>query len=227
MYPQRSLRLACLLIGAIACLPLVASAASVAERDYADASRLKPDLRNGARLFESCAACHGGDGQGNDDDGVPRIAGQFPQIIIRQLVDYRHEKRIDSQMQAVADRHQWQGARDLADVAAYAAGLRTAQPAQTGRGEYLEAGARLYAARCAGCHGASGQGDGKDPVPRLAGQHYRYLLRQFHDALDGRRPQLGRSHGRILEDLDREGLQGLADLLSRMDASPEEPRAGR
>jgi cytochrome c553 len=52
-------------------------------------------------------------------------------------------------------------------------------------------------------------------VPRLAGQHYAYLLRHLYDAIDGRRPQMSGSHAAMLKDLDRDALQGIADLLSR------------
>ena len=197
------------------CVPLVALAASSAQQDYFDAAASRPDLQNGAMLYAACAACHGASGEGNAVASVPRIAGQWPQVIIRQLVNYRHAQRMDPQMERNADRHLLGKAQDVADVAAYAASLRAPVPAQTGRGEYLALGAAIYGARCSGCHGAEGQGDAAAVVPRLAGQHEPYLLRQFHDALEGRRPQLGLSHDRYLHDLDRDALLGLADMLSR------------
>lgn len=196
--------------------PLVVLGAPSAQQDYLDAVRTKPDLQNGAALFGTCAACHGANGGGSADDNVPRIAGQFRQVVIRQLVDYRYDKRVDPQMQRIADRHQQLTARQMGDVAAFAASLQAGPPAVSGRADYLQPGAQAYARRCASCHGAAGEGDGAAVVPRLAGQHSRYLLRQFNDALDGRRPQLARSHGDYLQDLDREVLQGMADALSRM-----------
>lgn len=114
------------------------------------------------------------------------------------------------------DGHLLRTAQDLADVAAHAASLRAATPPGTGQGAYLAQGTRLYATRCRSCHGDAGGGRAADAqAPRLGGQHYAYLLRQFHDALDGRRPKLAQSHDQYLRDLDREGLQGLADFLSR------------
>jgi cytochrome c553 len=206
------------IIGLVAALamPLLATAAASAQRDYQDAARAKPDLQHGAQLFTRCAACHGVDGGGEVNGNAPRLAGQLPQVLIRQLVDYRHASRRDPLMESVADGHLLRTAQDTADVAAFAAALRPRAAAAAGPGNSLEQGAALYAARCRNCHGAAGQGVGDAPVPRLAGQHYAYLLRQFHDALDGRRPQLAGSHDPLLRDLDRDGLQGLADALSRM-----------
>lgn len=98
-------------------------------------------------------------------------------------------------------------------------------------------GAELYAA-CAGCHGADGggdpdglvpalaghgavgQGDGAEGVPRLAAQHYEYLLRQMNDAAQGRRPSMPQEHVRLLEELDVQDFVGVADYLSRQIAGP-------
>jgi cytochrome c553 len=204
------------LVAALA-MPLPAVAAASAQRDFQDAARAKPDPQHGAQLFTRCAACHGADGGGQINGNAPRLAGQLPQVLIRQLVDYRYASRRDPLMEPVADGHLLRTAQDIADVAAFAAALQPRTAAASGPGAYLEQGATLYAARCRSCHGVAGQGAADAPMPRLAGQHYAYLLRQFHDALDGRRPQLARSHDPLLRDLDRDGLQGLADVLSRMD----------
>ncbi len=197
-------------------LPLLASAGASAQQDFLDATLARPDLAHGEQLFEGCARCHGPEGAGSSEDNVPRIAGQHPRVIIRQLVDYRYDRRLDPQMEAVASRHLLQ-AQDIADLASFITTLRPRTATVVGRGEYLELGQSLYRARCDSCHGTRGQGSGSDLVPRLAGQHYVYLLRQFHDALEGRRPQLSQSHERYWKDLDRDALQGLADVLARMD----------
>jgi cytochrome c553 len=149
---------------------------------------------------------------------APRIAGQFAGVIIRQLLDYRYNKRSDPRMEGLVEGHVVQSAQDLADVAAFAALLKPASPAADGgEGADVQQAARLYSARCGACHGAAARGDEAALIPRLAGQNYAYLLRQFHDALEGRRPKLGSSHAADLRDLGRDELEGLADVLSRMD----------
>jgi cytochrome c553 len=37
------------------------------------------------------------------------------------------------------------------------------------------------------CHGARGEGDVKEHIPAIAGQHYPYLLRQFDNIRTGKR----------------------------------------
>jgi cytochrome c553 len=203
---------------ALVAMSLPAQAVSSAQQDFQDAVAAQPDRANGQRLFAPCITCHGADGGGNANGKVPRIAGQLPRVIIRQLVDYKYDQRRDPQMEPVASGHLLKDARQFADVADYAASLRPAAQAGRGSGAGLVAARSVFAARCAACHGDAGQGNELLPAPRLAGQHFAYLLRQFHDALEGRRPKLAESHAAVLEDLDRNGLESLADVLSRMSA---------
>jgi cytochrome c553 len=53
-------------------------------------------------------------------------------------------------------------------------------------------------------------------VPRVAGLQYEYLLRQLHDTVDGRRPNMRAQHLRLLESADMEDLEGFADYMSRL-----------
>jgi cytochrome c553 len=197
-------------------LPAAAAlAAASAQQDYVDAMRAIPDSSRGAVLFAPCASCHGQDGGGNPDGSVPRIAGQHRQVTIRQFVDYRFGRRGDPRMQHIADRHLLPDAQALADVAEFIVSLQPLAPAGTGSGTRAEAGWRIYLERCSACHGAVGEGDAGVLAPRLARQHYGYLLRQIRDAVEGRRPGLAASHGQLLQDLGSDALQDLADTLSR------------
>ncbi|HTQ36966.1 MAG TPA: c-type cytochrome [Steroidobacteraceae bacterium] len=204
------------MLAAAVCAPLAAWAVSTAQQDYTEAARAVPDMERGAALFIRCAACHGADAGGSDNGNVPRIAGQYPGVIIRQLVDYRYDKRVDPLMERVADGHLLQSAQQIADVAAFAAALHPQARARTGPGDHVMQGTKIYAARCSSCHGTSGQGNEEMLVPCLAGQNYAYLLRQLDAAVEGRRPQLAGSHAGYLQDLDQTAVQGLADALSRM-----------
>ncbi len=212
-------RIAAIFVLATVALPLVALAASTSRKEYLDAVRSKPDHDRGAVLFENCATCHGAAGGGTIDGSIPRIAGQHFRVIVKQLVDYRHNKRWDPRMERYADRHVLMNAQAIADVAAYAASLDRRAPRGTGHGAHLEKGQQVYAARCRSCHGPAGEGNEKELIPRIAGQHYEYVLRQLYDAVDGRRPNFSRAHVRLLGKLDRDELVGLADALSRADWS--------
>lgn len=207
-----------LALAAMVSMSSVVLAVSSAQQDFQDAVNAQPDRANGQRLFAPCIACHGADGGGNANGKVPRIAGQLPRVIIRQLVNYKYDQRRDPLMEPVASGHLLQNAQQFADVADYASSLRPAAAVGRGSGAHLDAAREFFGARCAACHGDTGQGNELLVAPRLAGQHQAYLLRQFHDALEGRRPALAESHESLFKDLDRDGLQGLADLLSRMSA---------
>jgi cytochrome c553 len=153
---------------------------------------------------------------GQADGSAPVIAAQHRGVVLRQLVDYRYGLRWDLRMEHVAQMRNLQMPQDLADVAAYVATLvQQNERIGMGRGEHLALGARRFVERCAECHGATGQGDAGKSVPKLAGQHHAYLLRQFLDVLEGRRPALGASHRRLLTDFDLAVADGIADYLSR------------
>ena len=74
------------------------------------------DQRPGAELASGlCASCHGDDGLTVSDD-FPKLAGQSPEAIYKQLSDFRSGARVNDQMSAVA---QTLTTDQLAQVAAY------------------------------------------------------------------------------------------------------------
>jgi cytochrome c553 len=175
------------------------------------------DLRHGANLFSQCASCHGADGAGAADGSTPRIAGQHQSVVRKQLDDFRSGRRVNFRMSELADRHHLATPQDVADVAIYVSQLPAAGQRGLGDGTRATAGALLFGARCASCHRADGGGNAAKAVPRLAGQHYGYLVRQMYDAVDGRRPALPQLHATRIEPLDYDQVRGIADYLSRIE----------
>ena len=197
-------------------LPLGVQADSATVQEYQAVLRSTADVVHGAQLFDTCAACHGLKGAGQSDGTVPAIAGQQFGVLVRQLVNFRHDKRWDERMQHFTDNHHLAGAQDIADVAAYVNGLSATRSLGQGSGEQLKRAANLYKQRCAPCHGESAEGDGDKGSPRLAGQHYVYLLGQLDNAKMGRRPDFPPEHVRLDESIGRPDLLGIADYLSRL-----------
>jgi len=205
----------------------VAFAASTAQRELASALRATPNAVNGEALFDNCASCHGADGGGEANGSTPRIAGQHFRVLVKQLVDFRAGKRWDFRMEDAAAKNHLTGAQDIADVADYISRLDRAESRGIGSGEFVEEGKQIYARECKSCHGPDAQGT-EDGVPRLAGQHYGYLMRQMYDAVDNRRPPLSRLHGKRLAPFDFEQIRALADYLARVgwqggEAAPSGP----
>jgi cytochrome c553 len=150
----------------LAALPLIGIAASAAREEFAAVMRRNADPENGKQLYETCAACHGVAGGGVSDGTVPAIAGQHYRVIVKQLVDFRHDRRWDIRMEHFTDRHRLPDPQQLADLAGYVSGLpRTNHPGGADP-ELLQRGANVYFARCEQCHGASGQGTAEALVPR-------------------------------------------------------------
>ena len=81
MVRKSMLVLAGLILGA-AVMWLVGNRGPAYQVDAAAAER-------GQALYRVCAACHGEDGAGNPDTQAPRLAGQHPWYLERQLRNFR------------------------------------------------------------------------------------------------------------------------------------------
>jgi cytochrome c553 len=202
-----------------AALPGLAPASSIAQDEFQLVLLATPNLEHGAALYDTCAACHGPTGAGAHDGSVPAIGGQHFKVIARQLVDFRHGKRWDERMAHFANTHHLRDAQEIADVAAYANALSPAHDPDIGPGESLPQGAQVYANVCASCHGRNAEGDSVHAIPRLAGQHYEYLLKQMHDVVERRRPDYSPDHLVLFGRLQQAEFSGVADYLARMDAN--------
>jgi cytochrome c553 len=195
-----------------------APGASSARAEFLEAAKLTPDADRGSKHYETCAACHGSAGLGVSDGSVPAIAGQHGSVLLKQLVDFRHDQRWDERMQHFTDRHHLASAQDLTDVAAFVSRLPRfpAMADSIGDGAFLQEGARVYFRVCEACHGPLGQGDVLRLRPRLAGQHYEYLLRQLGETAAGYRPGMDPAHVERLKKITPEQMRGVADYLSRV-----------
>jgi cytochrome c553 len=206
----------CALAAVVLPAPPSLQADTESDTEYRAALGSKIDTAHGQVLFRTCARCHGSDAGGAADGNIPALAGQHFRVLVRQLVDYRHDERWDVRMEHFADFPYLIFAQDVADVAAYLSLQHGPSAPVPGSGEYLEHGRRVYARQCARCHGSVGQGSDARGYPHLAGQHYPYLVRQMHDALEGRRPNFSRAHVRLLSQFTRDDIDSVADYLSRL-----------
>ena len=186
--------------------------------DFRNAMKLDASLGNGARLFSTCAECHGARGLGAEDGSVPAIAGQHVSVLVKQLVDFRHDRRWGERMRDIASRHHLNGPQELLDVASHAESLPRWPPLAGDGGEEAASkqGYVLYHRYCAECHGPLGLGDRLRVRPRLAGQRFQYLLRQLEETADRMRPGMDVEHVKLIGGFSPEERQAVAEYLSRL-----------
>jgi cbb3-type cytochrome c oxidase subunit III len=154
----------------------------------------KPDINRGQAIAtQVCASCHGADG--NSAGGAyPKLAGQHPEYLVKQLMDFKTQPgakqpaRNNAIMAAMAAPLSNQ---DMVNVAAYFA-AQTPKPGYAHNKNTVPLGEKIYRGgiaeravpACASCHGPTGQGI---PVqyPRLSGQWADYTVTQLNAFTQG------------------------------------------
>lgn len=129
---------------------------------------------------ERCAVCHGEQGQSVAPD-FPRLAGQNAAYVMKQLKDFASGARNSSTM---GDK-----AKQLNEEQMFAIGLfyQSMRPtltqavdsklAQVGEFVYERGNTHTSMPACVICHGTAARGTAE--LPRLAGQHPDYIVRQM------------------------------------------------
>lgn len=147
-----------------------------------------------AQVTQVCAACHGADGN-SVAPANPKLAGQFPEYLQKQLRDFMPQKGKKPARESAVMNGMVANLSDT-DVQAIASyyGGQALKPAAASNKDLAAEGQKLWrggdAARgvpaCAGCHGPSGAGI---PVqfPRLGGQYAEYVTAQLQAFRSGAR----------------------------------------
>lgn len=60
------------------------------------------DIGAGKALAIDCKSCHGGRGLGKHDSVIPSLAGQQKKYLVKQLMDFKANKRQDAVMSPIA-----------------------------------------------------------------------------------------------------------------------------
>ena len=190
--------LALIAAGAVHAAPPAPKQAGIEAKDYkwnaqdgekVEALKLKGDVKRGQEAYEVCGACHLPSGAGRPDGTFPQLAGQHTTVLIKQMADIRAGLRDNPTMYPFAAT--LTDPQELADVAVYIEKLCI--PVEHGKYEgpdaamQLAKGKELYEKECKECHGGNGEGVKDKFYPVIAGQHYKYLLRQMHEIRDGHR----------------------------------------
>jgi cytochrome c553 len=171
-----------------------------------------------------CMACHGPDGNSqplpDPAQPWPKLAGQVPEYIVKEIRDFKAGRRSNEQMSPQA---QMVPDADVADIAAYFASRKVSRE-DTARKELLAKGEQIFfkgkgrpqvVAACIGCHGLNGVGNRdwakvmvRPPVilaPAIGSQHANYLVKQLNAFRDG--------------DRNNDPAHVMSDIAARLDES--------
>jgi len=139
----------------------------------------------GKTQFQTCAACHGTEAQGNADLKAPRLSHLQPQYIEQQLRNFREgirggEGSSEAAQQMGPMAASLPDAQAIADVAAYIGTLPGGRPPAKVNGDPV-LGADYFNQFCGACHGAKAQGNVlmTAVAPTLAGASDWYLVTQL------------------------------------------------
>ena len=183
-----------------------------------------------------CMGCHGDDGNSpmlpSLAEQVPKIAGQMPEYITKQLHDYKSGRRRNGQMspqaQNVAD-------LDIDRIAAFFAAQRI-KPDVARDKNLLVRGENLYlkgrgrpaqVTACVGCHRKNGEGQRNWQkaykiapailAPAIGGQHARYVVKQLKAFRDGSRSNdRGRVMYNVARHLDDSDIAAVAEYIATL-----------
>lgn len=196
-------------LAAILALPVHAQ--SLAKRGDAAAGRIKSES-------ERCQECHGIDGNGNGESGkFAKLAGQYPEYIVKQLRDFRSGERKHDFMSMMARSLE---EADVIDIAAWYASQEKMRGDAGGEHALAQ---NLFAAgdpargiaSCAACHGANGKGNGNAGFPVIGGQEAKYLEKQLFDYKSGeRRNSAGVEMNTIARKLSDAEIRALVQYVS-------------
>lgn len=191
-------------------------AAALAVMGTASSAFAAGDAAAGQAKAAACAACHGPDGNSFNPEW-PKLAGQHPDYIAKQLKDFKAGVRQDPLMSPMAAPLSDQ---DILDLAAFFSSQKTqlgeADPNLVAAGEkvYRGGNAASGVSACAACHSPTGAGNPGAMFPRVSGQYAAYVTKQLQNFKTGARTNdAGQMMRGIASKMTDEEIQAVASYM--------------
>ncbi len=208
-----------------------APAAAVVKEEVTYPVPTAAQVAAGAKVAQTCAACHGLDGNATTDQ-FPKLAAQHVDYLVKQLHDYQPGKdgkprRVNPIMNGIAATL---SAEQIRDVAIYYS-RQPLKPAFSPKGgKDLALGQSIWMAgirdrqvpACAACHGPGGAGMASR-YPRIGGQWNAYLDAQLQLFRNDRRTNSPEMHDIASRMTDKQ-ITAVADFAAGLRAPSEQPR---
>jgi cytochrome c553 len=158
---------------------------------------------------QTCAACHGADGN-STNPLYPVLAGQTSRYLYLQLKDFQEGRRSNELMSPMAAGLSREEMRELADWYAKQTPRPTGfkpDPEKARLGK-LKSDETL----CTMCH--LGGFAGQNEIPRVAGQHHDYIVKQLTDFKQRKRTNDAGNMTSVAATLNEKDIENLAHYLS-------------
>lgn len=207
---------------AAAAMLMGVGSAHMAVADTAPAPVVTGNVAAGQTASAACAACHGADGNSMAPT-FPKLAGQHPSYIVKQLHNFKSHERADPDAAIMFGMAAPLDDPTINNLAVYFGSQTTSKgpagdPAQMAKGRAIFLGgiADKSVPACAACHGP--QAKGIAPLfPRLAGQQSMYLVKQLQYFRAGQRTNdPAKMMEMIAKNLDDNEIQAVAAYLQSL-----------
>jgi cytochrome c553 len=155
-----------------------------------------------------CAACHGPEGK-STQSAYPILAGQSARYMYLELKDFQEGRRTNELMTPMVAGMTRDEMHELSDYFA-----RQKPPPQTFVADPAKAKlgkAKADETLCTMCH--LGGFAGQNEVPRVAGQHYDYIVKQLNDFKARKRTNDAGSMTSVANTLNAQDIENLAHYL--------------
>ena len=173
---------------------------------------LAQTVEAGRAKAATCVACHGPNGNSTAPQW-PILAGQTARYLYLELRDFKEGRRSEPTMKPFIDPL---SREDMLDLAAFFAAQRPlytnfkvdAVKAERGRKKSEET-------LCTMCH--LGGFKGQNEIPRVAGQHHAYVVKQLLDFKTGRRTNDAGTMSSVSKTLSEQDIDDVAHFLAGLD----------
>jgi len=191
------------------CLGLLIAASAAA---LVGAAARAQDPAAGKTKAAACVACHGPNGN-SPTPQIPILAGQTARYLYLQLRDFKEGRREAAAVQPLVHAL---SREDMFDLAAFFASQRPLSASFKADPARVELGRRkAEETLCTMCH--LGGFKGQNEIPRVAGQHHDYVVKQLQDFKAGRRTNDAGTMSSVAKTLSESDMDDLAQYLSTLD----------
>jgi cytochrome c553 len=165
---------------------------------------LAQNVEAGGKKAAPCAACHGANGN-STLSAFPILAGLNMRYVYLQLKDFKEGRRRDPNMDLMVANLTRE---DMLDLGAFFAAQKLGNngfkpdPEKAARGK-----AKADETLCSMCH--LGELAGQNEIPRVAGQHYDYIVKQLKDFKAMRRTNDAGNMTSVAKTLSEEDIENL------------------